>query len=311
MSEQLVCVVTGASRGIGLATAIALGRSGCDVALVSRDAKRGRAALDRVREAGSVGAELILADLASQREVHALAKSLRERYPRLHAIVHNAAVFTPVRLTTPDGFEMQFAVNHLAPFLLTYLLLDLLRASASARVVVVASQVERSGHIDFDDPMKTRHYDGLEAYQQSKLANVMFTYDLAERLSGSSLTVNALHPGVVRTALLEGIIATEQKVSQRSASRRAILAVRGVAGRVFRRLIRPAPAGEPDWAVTPEAAAAAIVELVMSPALDGVSGRFFKNGTPVATSEQSRDIALRRRLWDLSVQLTGIPATYT
>src|SRR4029453_16040001 len=197
-----VCLVTGASSGIGLETARGLAELGASVVLVARDRERGESARDEVRGDAKGGAiDLLLADLSSRKQVHALAAQVRERYRSLHVLVNNAATIVRAYVETEDGIETQWAVNHLAPFLLTSLLLDLLRASAPSRIVNVASQVEASGSIAFDDVGRRKRYDRVEAYCQSKLANVLFTYELARRLEGTGVTANCLHPGVIATRL--------------------------------------------------------------------------------------------------------------
>jgi NAD(P)-dependent dehydrogenase (short-subunit alcohol dehydrogenase family) len=303
-AERSVCVITGGSRGIGLATAIAAARSGFRVTIVVRTAASGERALQEVREAGGFDAALAVCDLGSLADIRNVAAVLRARHPRINVLVLNAGIFTAQRSLTVDGLESQFAVNHLSSFLLTHLLLDPMRAAARARIVVVASQVERSGQMDFDDLMGAKGYEGLKAYAQSKLANVMFTYELSDRLKGTSVTVNALHPGVVRTSLLDAIVAAEDEIKRRRLLFRLTAAARRVAAPIVRRWIPRQP--QPDWAITSDEAAAAVMNLVASPALDKVGGVFFKNGVPTETSPQSHDLAARRRLWRLSAELTGL-----
>ncbi len=192
-------LVTGATGGIGLATASRLAGLGARVGLVGRDAARTAAAAGRLRDGGAE-VDVFLADLSSQRDVRALAGQVLAAYARLDVLVNNVGGYWATRHETADGLERTFAVNHLAPFLLTNLLLDRLRASAPARVVTVSSGAQAMGRIDLDDLQGSQGYNGQRAYNQSKLANVMFTYELARRLEGSGVTANALHPGVVRTA---------------------------------------------------------------------------------------------------------------
>ncbi len=191
-------LVTGASGGIGLATAAGLAQLGARVGLVGRDAARSEAAAERLRAAGGL-VDVFVADMSSQREVRRLADEVLAAYPRLDVLVNNVGGNWATRHPTVDGLERTFAVNHLAPFLLTNLLLDRLRASAPARVATVSSGAHARGSIDFEDLQGERVYSGERAYNQSKLANVMFTYELARRLQGSGVTANTLHPAVVRT----------------------------------------------------------------------------------------------------------------
>ena len=192
-------LVTGGTGGIGLATAAGLAGLGARVGLVGRDAARADAAAERLRDSGAE-VDVFLADLSPQRDVRSLADRVLAAYPRLDVLVNNVGGYWATRHETADGLERTFAVNHLAPFLLTNLLLDRLRASAPARVVTVSSGAQAMGRIDIDDLQGRQGYNGQRAYNQSKLANVMFTYELARRLEGTGVTANALHPGVVRTA---------------------------------------------------------------------------------------------------------------
>ena len=192
MSGRTV-LVTGGTGGIGLATAAGLAGLGARVGIVGRDRARAEAAAERLRGAGG-HVDVFTADVSSQREVRRLAQEVLAAYPRLDVLVNNVGGFWATRHTTEDGLERTFAINHLAPFLLTNLLLDRLRASAPARVVTVSSGAQSMGRIDFDDLQGHRGYNGQRAYNQSKLANVMFTYELARRLQGSGVTANVLHP---------------------------------------------------------------------------------------------------------------------
>jgi NAD(P)-dependent dehydrogenase (short-subunit alcohol dehydrogenase family) len=274
-----VCLVTGATSGIGRETALGLAKRGAQVIVAGRDETRGRETLAAIAaQTGRADAELIVADLSSQGEVRRLAAEVRGRHDRLHVLVNNAAVITPRRTATVDGLETQLAVNHLAPFLLTNLLRDLLEAGG-ARVVNVASQVESRGTIDFDDLGRERRpYERLDAYCQSKLANVLFTYELSRRLAGTTVTANCLHPGVIATNLL------------------AAFEGRHAALRFFTMRGRPGP----------REGAATSLYVATAPNLERVTGRYFRECAEASSSPRSRDEAVAARLWDVSARLTGL-----
>jgi len=277
--EGRVCVVTGASSGIGRETALALARQGATVGLVCRDRGRGEATVAAIRDAtGNDRIALFLADLSAQAEIRRVAAEILARYPALHVLVNNAGVVNLHHTKTVDGIETVFAVNHLAYFLLTLLLLDRLRASAPARVVNVASDAHRFGKIDFDDLGRERSYGWVGVYGQSKLANLLFTFELARRLEGSGVTVNAVHPGAVATGLghNNGRVAT-----------------------VLTKLLAP-------FFRSPAQGAATSIHVASSPALDGVSGRYFRNARPARASAAATDPVAARRLWEVSAVLTGI-----
>jgi NAD(P)-dependent dehydrogenase (short-subunit alcohol dehydrogenase family) len=275
-----VCLVTGATSGIGRETAIGLAERGAKVIVAGRDHARGRETVAEIAQrTGRRDAEHVVADLSSQAEVRRLAAELRAKHERLHVLVNNAGVITPKRATTVDGIETQLAVNHLAPFLLTHLLLDVLKASAPARIVNVSSQVERLGVVDFDDLGRERRpYERLDAYNQSKLANVLFTTELARRLAGTDVTANCLHPGVIGTNLL---VAYEG----RSAPLR-FLTRRG----------RPGP----------KEGAATSLFVATSPTLEGVSGKYFRESAESRPSPRAQDAMVAARLWEVSEKLTGL-----
>ncbi len=272
-----VCVVTGASSGVGKEVSIGLARAGARVVMICRDRTRGENAASDVARHGPAP-ELRLAELGEQRDVRRVAEEVRSSHDRIDALVHNAGAVHPARRVTGDGIETTLAVNHLAPFLLTQLLLDTLKNSAPARIVVVASQVEKRGAIDFDDLQSERSYEPLKAYFQSKLANVLFTYELARRLQDTSVTVNCLHPGVIATNLLATYMG------------KASLGLRD-------RLLNPAPA----------AAAKMIVRLALDPAFSSTTGAYFHETRRAESSATSHDRALQKRLWDVSEALVSSP----
>ncbi len=194
-------LITGATNGIGKETAIELAQMGASVVMVARDERRGRATQSEVKERTGADADLLLADLASLADVRKLADEYRSRHDNLHVLINNAGAYNAQREVSKDGYEMTIAVNHLAHFLLTDLLLDVIKASAPARIINVSSGAHSGAKIDFDDLQSEHSYNlaGMRAYGQSKLANVLFTNELARRLDGANVTVNSLHPGVVRT----------------------------------------------------------------------------------------------------------------
>jgi NAD(P)-dependent dehydrogenase (short-subunit alcohol dehydrogenase family) len=270
------CLVTGGNRGIGLAIATVLARAGGHVALVCRQPRSGDAAVAAIRAAtGSDRLEYFVADLASQRCVRQLAEAVQRRHAVLDVLVNNAAVFEEQRKTTVDGREYTFAVNHLAPFLLTRLLLDRVTAAADGAVVTVAAANHRDIVDGAEDVDSLTGYDARVAYKRSKLANVSFTLELARRL-GPAARVDSFHPGVVATRLLMEF-------------RRVPFAER-----------RERLAAEAD----PDAAAATALRLITTPG----TGRYLEDGVAVAPSPLARDPELARRLWDRCSELTGLPA---
>lgn len=270
-----VCVVTGATAGIGQATAMALARMGATVVLVARNRDKARQTRDDiVRAAGHSRVEAVIADLAVQARVRAAAEEIRGRHPAVHVLVNNAAVYTKKRQETPDGMEMQLAVNHLAPFLMTNLLMDRLRAGAPARIVTVSSEAHRRGVLHWDDLQMRRKYGGLQAYCNAKLCNVLFTRELARRLPAAEVAANAMHPGVVGTALLFG-------------------------GWAPLRLLKP-------FIRTAEEGARTAIHLASSPEVAGVTGRYFKDEKPIHPSRAAQEDEAARRLWEVSARLTGL-----
>lgn len=279
--EGKICLVTGASDGIGKATALGLARLGAQVVMVSRDPQRGQAALAEVKDkSGNPKHELLLADLSSLAEVRRLADEVQSRHPRLHVLVNNAGLALSRRTPTVDGLETVFVVNYLAPFLLTNLLLDRLKASAPARVVNVAGDFHRKATIRFDDLQSEKSYDWLFANNQAKLALIMFTYELSLRLAGSEVTANCLHPGPTAT---------------NSISRDPNL---GGFARFQYSLFKP-------FFQSPEKGARTSVYLATSPEVEGISGKYFINMKESRSSEESYNQEIARRLWETSERLAG------
>jgi NAD(P)-dependent dehydrogenase (short-subunit alcohol dehydrogenase family) len=273
------CLVTGATSGIGLVTAEALARAGATVIVVGRDPARCEATAAKLRQlSGGSEAVPLPADLSSQGDIHRLAGQVRERFPRVDVLLNNAGAMFVERIESVDGIEKTWALNHLGYFLLTNLLLDTLKSSAPARVVNVASSAHRSAPgIDFDDPeAKARRYKPFPSYAQSKLANVMFTYELARRLEGTGVTANVLHPGFVATSFFNG------------------------QGWLFRLLKLAAGL----VAVSPETGAMTSIDLATSPDVEGLSGRYYERSRAVASSRASMDVDAAIKLWRLSEQQT-------
>jgi retinol dehydrogenase 14 len=276
-------LVTGGTGGIGRATAIGLAALGARVGITGRDQARTEAAAAGIRAAaGSQAVDGFAADMSVQAGVRRLAAQVLDAYPRLDVLVNNVGGFRAHRHVTADGLEHTFALNHLAPFLLTSLLLDRLTASAPARILTVSSGAHASGRIDFGDLQGERNYSGQRAYSQSKLANVMFTYELARRLDGTGVTATVLHPGVVRTSF-------------GAEDRAAYLAVMIRVARLFMK--------------TPAQGAGTPVYLASSPQVEGITGRYFVNCKPKTSSKASYDATAAARLWLVSAKLTGMTAT--
>jgi NAD(P)-dependent dehydrogenase (short-subunit alcohol dehydrogenase family) len=274
-----VVAITGANAGIGKETAAALARMGATVVMTSRDAARGEAALAEVRErSGSDTVELVALDLADLSSVRACAAQLLARHDRLDVLVLNAGLMLRRRTETTDGFETTFGVNHLGHFELTRLVLDRVQASAPARIVVVASHAHKTARrgLDFDDLQSTRRYRSFRAYSHSKLANVYFTRELARRLSGTGVTVNAVHPGYVASRF----------------GRDGDMPFESIA-KVGSRLL----------AISPEEGARTSVYLASSPEVDGITGEYFVKCRPAPVSKAAQDDIAARRLWDTSESL--------
>jgi len=278
--QGMVCLVTGATSGIGQVTAQELARLGARVIIVGRSPERCAQTVDQIRSAtGATSIESLVADLSSLAELRRLAGQVRERAPRLDVLVNNAGAMFWKRAESVDGIEMTLALDHFSYFVLTSLLLPLLKQSAPARIVNVASDAHKGGSINFDDIEAKQRYSGWKAYQQSKLANILFTYELARRIAGTGVTANALHPGFVRTRFL--------KVFDEA-----------WAGWLIRRAADLV-------AISPEQGARTSIYLASSPEVEGMSGRYFVREKPAESSAQSRDQAAAQRLWKLSEEMTG------
>lgn len=260
-------LVTGATDGIGKETALGLAAMGATVLVHGRDGARCRTVVDDIRRlTGKTDAETFVADLSSQQQIRRLASDIHEQHGGLHVLINNAGVYVPSRQTTGEGLEMTFAVNHVAPFLLTHLLIDLLKAGAPARIVNVSSTSHTQARLDFDNLQGEKKYHPYGAYALSKLGNVFFTYEIAKRLEGTGVTANCLHPGVIDTKLL----------------RAGFPSLTGAA--------------VPDGAATSIYVASAFN-------VEGVTGRYFVKKKEEPSSPLSHDRAVRKQFWDVTARL--------
>jgi NAD(P)-dependent dehydrogenase (short-subunit alcohol dehydrogenase family) len=283
MSSEMngrICLITGATSGIGLVTARELAARGATVAIVGRNETKARATVEAIRQqTGNNEVDYLLADLSSQAAVRGVADAFKRRYGALHVLVNNAGAVFMRRQVTADGLELTFALNHLAPFLLTNLLLDTLRANTPARVVTVGSMAHNGAHIPFDDLQQTKgRYSPFGVYGQTKLANIMFTYALARRLDGSGVTANTLHPGVVGSNFARN---------------------NGPVMNVAMQLARP-------FMINVDKGAETSIYLASSPEVATVSGQYFYKCKPKRSSQASYDETAQERLWQVSEQLTGL-----
>jgi retinol dehydrogenase 14 len=273
-------LVTGGTTGIGRAAAIGLSSMGARVGITGRDRARAESAAAAIaRESGNPAVDVFVADMSSQEEVRRLASAVLAAYPRLDVLLNNVGGFWAHRHVTADGLEHTFALNHLAPFLLTSLLLDRLKASAPARIVTVSSGAQSMGKIDFDHLMGKPRYSGQRAYNQSKLANVMFTYELARRLDGTGVTATVLHPGMTTTAF---------GAEDTSRGWGPVIAI-------MRRFMQ-----------TPERGADTPVYLSSSRDVEGVTGQYFADRKTKTSHPSSYDLAASARLWQVSADLVGL-----
>ncbi|HET7479773.1 MAG TPA: SDR family oxidoreductase [Rubrobacteraceae bacterium] len=277
-----VVLITGGTSGIGKAAATALAAMGAEVVITGGNAERGEKALADVRaDSRNDSVELMLADLSKQSEVRRLADEFLERHDRLDVLVNNAGVVQSKRTEAIDGIETTLAINHLAPFLLTNLLLDRLKESAPGRVVTTSSEAQRWGSMDFDDLQSRRKYRAMAVYGMTKLANIMFTYELAERLRGSGVTANCFHPGGVNTNFGNNN--------------------RGFATLLFR-------AAKP-FMRTPDQGADTLIWLASSPEVEGISGKYYSDRKEIEAKDIARDPKARKKLWEMSEELTGLKVT--
>lgn len=275
-----ICLVTGATSGIGLETAKQLARLGATVIIVGREPIKTAQVVAQIRQhSGNANVESLVADLSAQAQVRTLADQFRRANRRLDVLIHNAGIAMMRRQESVDGIEMTWAVNVLAPFLLTRLLLDVLKASAPSRIINIGSTLHKNAKFNFDDVQMKRKYDGLLAYNNSKLALLWFTYELARRLHGTGVTVNALHPGAVRTNLIARN------------------------GWFYKWIVNPIFSMQ---AISAEQGAQTSVYLASSPDVEGVTGKYFGKCQPRESSPASYDEEAQKRLWRLCEEMTGV-----
>ncbi len=277
-----VCLITGGTDGIGRVTAEALAQAGANLTIVARNPQKTAAVVKEIQEkTGNQEVAYLLGDLSVQSEVRRVAEEFRQQHDQLHVLINNAGAMFINHQVSRDGIEMTFALNHLAYFLLTNLLLDLLISSAPARIINVSSGAHIGGKISFEDLRNPSSYSGWRAYSQSKLANILFTYELARRLQGTGVSVNTLHPGFVATNFGRSN------------------------GGFFDPLFRLAQV----FAISPEKGAQTSIYLATSTEVEGITGKYFSKQKPVASSNASYNEETARKLWDASLELTGIKET--
>lgn len=285
--KNKVVLITGATNGIGKVAATALAKQGATVVIVGRSVEKTQATVKEIQDATGHQQQVdyLLADLSSMAAIRRLAADFKQKYSRLDVLINNAGATFTSREETVDGYEKTFATNHLSYFLLTTLLIDVLKASASARIVSVASDAHKVGSIDFDDLQSRKSYGalGFKPYGNSKLANILFTYELARRLEGTNVTANVLHPGFVNTSF--------------GANNTGLF--RG-ALKLFQRL-----AG-----LTPEQGAETIIYLASSPEVEGITGKYWEKRKALSSSTASYNVETAKRLWEVSEELTNaVPET--
>ena len=280
MNQDSIVLVTGANSGIGKAVSLKLAKTGATIVMLCRNQQRGEDALREVRIAsGSKNVELMLCDLESFTSIRNFAEEFKRRFHKLHVLINNAAVIQPGYHLTADGIEHQFGVNHLGHFLLTHELLSLMIASASARIINVSSGAHKWGKIDFEDINFTKNFSFWRAYGRSKLANVLFTYELARRLNDKNISANCLHPGAV---------ATQLGINRETGF-----------GKLITGLLKP-------FFQTPAQGAETLIYLATQSENPMLTGLYFVNKKPAASSNISYDKDLAVKLWEVSEKLTGI-----
>ncbi|MDX1797232.1 MAG: SDR family oxidoreductase [Candidatus Lokiarchaeia archaeon] len=277
MMEGKICLITGANSGIGKETALALAKMNATVVMLCRNKKRGeKAQKEIIEQSGNRNVDLILCDLSSLEDINNFVSEFKNKYEKLHVLINNAGVMLKNRTISLDGFEMNFAVHLLGPFLLTNLLLDILKKSAPSRIINVASAAHKRAKIDFEDlQSKNKKYRLFSAYGISKLAEILFTYELSRKLEGTKVTANAVHPGVVATNLGRD----QSKFSQ------------WVAKKFFK---------------SPEEGAQTSIYLTSSSEVEGITGKYFINKEQRESSIESYNKENAERLWKICEEMTGL-----
>ncbi len=276
--QDKIILITGATSGIGEVTAHNLAAMGAQVILVARNAEKAKNTQASIQQQTGNQPDILIADLSVQAQIRELVAAFQEKYDHLDVLVNNAGVFNLSRVENADGFEMTWATNHLNYFLLTNLLLGNLKASDKARIVNVASDAHKGGKIFFDDPNLTNDFSSWKAYSQSKLANIMFTYELARRLEGTHITANVLHPGFVRTGFARN-------------------------NGWFSKLIMPIVGLA---AMSPQKGAETMTYLASSAEVEGVSGKYFDKKKAIESVAHSYDKTAQKQLWDMSAEMVGL-----
>lgn len=269
-------IITGATSGLGRVTAMTLARRGAELVLPVRSTEKGEALKKEIRDkTGNASVEVMSCNLASMNSIRQFAEAFREKHDRLHILINNAGIWEMKRRQSDDGIEMNFAVNHLAPFLLTNLLIDIIKASAPARIINVSSMIHKQARMKFDDLEGKKRWNRMQAYAQSKLANILFTKKLARDLKGSGILVNCLHPGVVNTNLFDQMPAFSRKIFEL-------------------------------FMISPEKGAQTTIYLATSPLINGISGEYFAKGKMAKTTRHAQDMKVADRLWEVSEVYCGL-----
>jgi len=278
--KDKVCIVTGANSGMGKILATSLANQGATLIMVCRIREKPQVAWEEIRgKTKNPNIELMVTDLSSQKEIRTLAEKIKLKYPQVHVLINNAGCMNFGYSETIDRIETTFATNHLAYFLLTNLLLDNLKSAHHARIINVASDAEKSGILDFEDLNMKNNYSCFKAYSQSKLANLLFTYELARRLKNTNITVNCVHPGLVPNTKL------------------------GKGSKIFANFIASVP---PELLRTPEQGAETTIWLASSPEVEGITGKYFSEKKEISSSPQSYDLDKAKKLWDISEKMCGL-----
>lgn len=288
--EQRICLITGANAGIGKEVALGLAQSGARVILVCRNAKKGEETLREIKKiSGSKDIDLFIADMSSQSEIKNLSKQLHRKYKKLHVLINNAGLSVPKKMLSADGIELTLATNHLGPFLLSHLLVDLLEAASPSRIINISSSSHQWANLDLSDvQFQQKSYRPMRAYSQSKLLLTMTSYDFAFKFAEKNITVNSLHPGVIHTDLL---------------NKMAI----GFIPKALRKLVeKPLNKFLSLFMSKPKTAAKPIINLALSPETENISGQYFEKSKLSISSKITYNSALRKKVWDMSERLVGL-----